>query len=44
MTPGPRQQPCMSASCEGWCSKEDVEEAVERIERLVYEVERKILA
>ena len=28
---------------EGWCSREDVEEAVERIEKLVDEVEKRIL-
>jgi len=29
---------------EGWCSKEDVEEAIKRIERLTDEVKRRILA
>ncbi|MCE4623752.1 MAG: PaREP1 family protein [Caldisphaeraceae archaeon] len=29
---------------EGWCSREDVEEAIKRIERLVYEAERRILS
>ena len=29
---------------EGHCSREDAEEAVKRIERLVYETEKRILA